>query len=286
MTTTTDTQVGPGRRRQGLIYRDGVLGHRPTVPADAAELERRARRGDDPARLGLRRRRRRRGRTMRNNRAAFDRWGIVPRMAHGTASRDLAARAARRAAVHSPAARAGRRGRASCAADSDLQVARGRGRAGVPYVFSNQGCTPMEECAAGDGRHPALVPALLEHRRGARRQLLRPGRGHRRRALVVTLDTTMLGWRPQDLNLGSLPFAQGLGIAQYTSDPRFREIVARAHRGQAGRRRRRRRGHPRRDPVAAVDHPRTTRAASWPTCAPPSRGRRSRPSSTSTPTPG
>jgi lactate 2-monooxygenase len=45
------------------------------------------------------------------------------------------------------------------------------------------------------------------------------------RALVVTLDTTMLGWRPQDLNLGSLPFARGQGIAQYTSDPRFMEIV-------------------------------------------------------------
>ena len=43
-------------------------------------------------------------------------------------------------------------------------------------------------------------------------------------ALVVTLDTTSLGWRPQDLNLGSLPFAQGLGIA-VTSDPRFRELV-------------------------------------------------------------
>ena len=45
------------------------------------------------------------------------------------------------------------------------------------------------------------------------------------RALVVTLDTTILGWRPRDLNLGSLPFARGQGIAQYTSDPRFTEIV-------------------------------------------------------------
>jgi lactate 2-monooxygenase len=44
-------------------------------------------------------------------------------------------------------------------------------------------------------------------------------------ALVVTLDTTILGWRPQDLNLGSLPFVRGQGLAQYTSDPRFREIV-------------------------------------------------------------
>jgi isopentenyl diphosphate isomerase/L-lactate dehydrogenase-like FMN-dependent dehydrogenase len=55
-------------------------------------------------------------------------------------------------------------------------------------------------------------------------------------ALVVTLDTTMLGWRPQDLNRGSLPFARGIGIAQYTSDPRFRELVAaRVAAGGSGR---------------------------------------------------
>ena len=45
-------------------------------------------------------------------------------------------------------------------------------------------------------------------------------------ALVVTLDTTLLGWRPWDLDLGSLPFTRGVGIAQYTSDPRFAELVA------------------------------------------------------------
>ena len=32
-------------------------------------------------------------------------------------------------------------------------------------------------------------------------------------AIVVTLDTHMLGWRPRDLSLGYLPFAHGQGIA-------------------------------------------------------------------------
>src|SRR5690606_21174974 len=41
-------------------------------------------------------------------------------------------------------------------------------------------------------------------------------------AIVLTLDTTMLGWRPRDLDLAYLPFLRGLGIAQYTSDPVFR----------------------------------------------------------------
>jgi L-lactate dehydrogenase (cytochrome) len=37
----------------------------------------------------------------------------------------------------------------------------------------------------------------------------------------------MLGWRPRDLDLGHLPFALGKGIAQYTSDPVFRQLVER-----------------------------------------------------------
>jgi lactate 2-monooxygenase len=46
-------------------------------------------------------------------------------------------------------------------------------------------------------------------------------------AIVLTLDTTMLGWRPRDLDLASLPFLQGKGIAQYTSDPVFRAELKR-----------------------------------------------------------
>jgi lactate 2-monooxygenase len=42
---------------------------------------------------------------------------------------------------------------------------------------------------------------------------------------VLTVDTTLLGWRGRDLGLGYLPFLRGLGIAQYTSDPVFRELL-------------------------------------------------------------
>jgi lactate 2-monooxygenase len=45
-------------------------------------------------------------------------------------------------------------------------------------------------------------------------------------AVAVTLDTTWLGWRTRDLDLGSLPFAHGWGIAQYTSDPVFLRLAA------------------------------------------------------------
>src|SRR6185436_13377076 len=44
-------------------------------------------------------------------------------------------------------------------------------------------------------------------------------------AIVVTLDTTLLGWRTRDLELGYLPFMEGKGIAQYTSDPVFQKLM-------------------------------------------------------------
>ncbi len=40
-------------------------------------------------------------------------------------------------------------------------------------------------------------------------------------ALVVTLDTFVVGWRPADLDTAYLPFAAGDGIQVGTSDPVF-----------------------------------------------------------------
>jgi isopentenyl diphosphate isomerase/L-lactate dehydrogenase-like FMN-dependent dehydrogenase len=40
-------------------------------------------------------------------------------------------------------------------------------------------------------------------------------------AIVVTVDTGMLGWRERDLREAYLPFLQGHGMANYLSDPVF-----------------------------------------------------------------
>jgi L-lactate dehydrogenase (cytochrome) len=47
-------------------------------------------------------------------------------------------------------------------------------------------------------------------------------------ALVVTLDTWTLAWRPRDLQQGYLPFLTGAGLANYLSDPVFRDLVPEA----------------------------------------------------------
>jgi isopentenyl diphosphate isomerase/L-lactate dehydrogenase-like FMN-dependent dehydrogenase len=46
-------------------------------------------------------------------------------------------------------------------------------------------------------------------------------------AIVVTLDTLTLGWRPRDLRKAYLPFVTGEGCAQFFSDPVFRSRLER-----------------------------------------------------------
>ncbi|WP_426503965.1 alpha-hydroxy-acid oxidizing protein [Dactylosporangium sp. McL0621] len=213
-----------GRARQGIVYRQGSLGRRPSVPTDAARLESRAR-----ARMSARAWAyvaggAGEGATMRHNRAAFERWRVVPRMLHGITERDL-----RTEVVGTPLAAplllapvgAG----ALVRRDSDVLIAQGAAAAGVPYIFSNQGCSPMERTARAMGETPFWYQLYWSTDERLVDSLIGRAEACGAKALVVTLDTTMLGWRPQDLNLGSLPFARGQGIAQYTSDPRFMEIV-------------------------------------------------------------
>src|SRR4051812_4207682 len=224
MTEAASTPVQIGRERQSEIYRAGVLGRRPAVPTDFAELERRARKASTSKGWAYVAGGAGEGRTMRNNRAAFDRWAIVPRMAHGVTDRDLSVDLLG-SRLSSPILLAPVGAGQLLDPDCDLHVARAAATMDVPYVFTNQGGTPMEECAAAMGDSPRWVQLYWSTDEALVDSLIQRAEAIGAGALVVTLDTTTLGWRPQDLNLGSLPFAQGLGIRQYTSDPRFQGLV-------------------------------------------------------------
>ena len=134
--------AGPGRRRQDAIYRAGVLGRRPAVPTDFAELERRARRASSAVGWAYVAGGAGEGRTMRHNREAFDRWAIVPRVAHGVGERDLSVDLLGRR-LPAPVLLAPVGAGDLLARDADLHVARAAAAAGVPAVFTHQGGTPM-----------------------------------------------------------------------------------------------------------------------------------------------
>ena len=221
----TTYPTGPGRIRQTEIYRAGVFGRRPAVPTNFEELERRARRSTSEIGWAYVAGGAGEGHTMRNNREAFDRWKIVPRMAHGATQRDMTVDLLGRH-LDSPVLLAPVGAGQVIDPDCDLKVARAAAAVGVPYVYTNQGGTPMEQLAEAMGTANRWVQLYWSVDEPLVDSLIGRAEAIDAGALVVTLDTTILGWRPQDLNLASLPFAQGMGIGQYTSDPRFLELVA------------------------------------------------------------
>lgn len=214
--------TAPGRARQERIYREGVSGARPRVPTGPDELERRARRtmsrradayvtGGAGAET-----------TMRANRAAFARREIVPRVLRDVGERDLTVDLFGRT-LPAPLLLAPIGALDLVRRGADLAVARGAAAAGIPMVISNQAGTPMEDIAAVGG--PTWFQLYWSTSDELVDSFLRRAEAAGCDAVVVTLDTTMLGWRPRDLDLGHLPFARGIGIAQYTSDPVFRGLV-------------------------------------------------------------
>ena len=103
--------------------------------------------------------------------------------------------------------------------EADLAVARAAHAEGVAYVFSSQASYPMEQVAAAMNGTPHWFQLYWGTDDGVTRSFVQRAERTGARAIAVTLDTTLLGWRPRDLDLGSLPFLHAKGIAQHLSDP-------------------------------------------------------------------
>ncbi|MCZ2836073.1 alpha-hydroxy-acid oxidizing protein [Modestobacter sp. VKM Ac-2985] len=216
--------AGTGRRRQGDIYRAGVYGRHPRVPTAYRALAREAKRRLDARAYGYVAGGAGDEATARADREAFDRWSVVPRVLRDVSRRDTSVELFGRR-LPAPVLLGPVGALELVHPEADLAVARAAAAVGVPMVFSNQASVPMETTATAMGDAPRWMQLYWSTSDELVESLLGRAEAAGCDAVVVTLDTTMLGWRPRDLDLGHLPFALGKGIAQYTSDPVFRRLV-------------------------------------------------------------
>jgi lactate 2-monooxygenase len=214
-----------GRKRQRTIYVAGVGGRRPAVPVAQAELEKAAQGVMTHEAWAYIAGGAGRESTMDANRAAFERWQIVPRILRDVENRDLSIGLFGRR-LPSPLLLCPIGVLELAHPEADLAVARAAAALGVPYIFSNQASVPMETCAAAMGDAPRWFQLYWSRSDDLVASFARRAEACGCSAIVLTLDTTMLGWRPRDLDRGSLPFMRGQGLAQYTSDPVFRAQLA------------------------------------------------------------
>jgi lactate 2-monooxygenase len=158
--------------------------------------------------------------TMRANREAFDRRRIRPRMLTGNVQRDLSVEVL---GLRSPSpfflSPIGVLGIVH--PDAELAVARAAAATGVPMLLSSAASSSMEQVAEALGDSPRWFQLYWVSDRKIVESFVRRAEAAGYGAIVVTLDTLVLGWRPRDLAKPYLPFMQGDGCAQFFSDPVF-----------------------------------------------------------------
>jgi lactate 2-monooxygenase len=214
-----------GLLRQTQIYIGGVSGRRPRVPIDSSRLEHAASRRMSPDAYAYIAAGAGNEHTLAANREAFDRWRIVPRMLRDVEERDTGIELfGRRLATPFFLAPIGVLELAH--AQGDLAVARAARDTGTAMIFSNQASRPMEEVASTLGKSPHWFQLYWSKSDELVESLVTRAKRCGCEAIVVTLDTTILGWRSRDLERAYLPFLRGKGIAQYTSDPAFRRLLS------------------------------------------------------------
>jgi lactate 2-monooxygenase len=217
---------GPGNIRSAEIYMAGAfMRKKPQIPIRPDELEAAAKAAMLPEAFDYVAGAAGEEGTKNGNRLAFDRWRIVPRQLCGVAERDTSVTLFGQK-LKSPLLLAPVGVLELAHPEADLAVARAAAAETVPMVLSNQASVPMEKTAEAMNGQPFWFQLYWSVSNELTASLAARAEACGARAIVVTLDTTLLGWRPRDLQNAYLPFLSGKGIAQYTSDPVFRSMLA------------------------------------------------------------
>jgi len=106
--------------------------------------------------------------------------------------------------------------------DGELGTARAAAAAGVPMILSSASSRSMEEVADALGDTPRWFQLYWVNDREVVESFVRRAAAAGYSAIVLTVDTLTLSWRDRDQRNRYLPFLEGEGIAQFTSDPVFR----------------------------------------------------------------
>ena len=210
--------------RQKEIYTTGVSGIKSKIPFDINRLEAKAKRNISEESFAYIRGGAGIQSTVQHNRSDFSNWRIVPRMLQDVSVRDtsvelfgeklpiplLLSPVGVLDMVHK---------------ESDIAVGKAAANFGIPMIFSNQASRSMEAVANVMDESPRWFQLYWSKSNELVESLVTRAEKAGCSAIVVTLDTTLLGWRTEDLDLAYLPFLRGKGIAQYVSDPVFQKLL-------------------------------------------------------------
>ncbi len=214
---------GPNRQRE--VYAGGMLADQtpelPTSPEKLAELARESLSPEAHAYVagsaGAES-------TKDENRRAFDRWRIVPRMLRDVEERDLSVELFGQE-LPVPVLLAPIGVQSIIHGDAELATARAAKDLDVPMVLSSASSETMEDVADELGDTLGWFQLYWSADRDVTASFVNRAEDAGFEAIVVTLDTPIMGWRERDVEHAYLPFLDQEGVANYFSDPAFRESL-------------------------------------------------------------
>jgi lactate 2-monooxygenase len=162
--------------------------------------------------------------TLQSNTQSFEKYKIVPRMLRNVSVRDTSIELFGQK-LKSPILLAPIGVLELAHSQADIDVGKAAASLSVPHIFSNQASRSMEEVSAVMGNSQRWFQLYWSKSNELVKSLVQRAKKCDCSAIVVTLDTTLLGWRTRDLDMAYLPFLEGKGIAQYTSDPVFQKLM-------------------------------------------------------------
>jgi L-lactate dehydrogenase (cytochrome) len=209
------------------IYARGLGGETPSIPIAVEEQERRAHEAMDEraanyvfAGAGAEH-------TMRANRDAFERRQIVPRMLRDVAERNLAVDVLG-TPMPAPLMLAPIGVQKIVHEEGELASARAAAAVRVPMVVSTASHFSLEEIAEAGGDSPRWFQLYWPNDRELAKSFVKRAEDAGYRAIVLTVDTFVPGWKSRDLQQAWLPFLNGMGVANYFQDPVFRAALEKA----------------------------------------------------------
>ncbi|MGC1537702.1 MAG: alpha-hydroxy-acid oxidizing protein, partial [Candidatus Sulfotelmatobacter sp.] len=209
------------------MYADAVKGINSRFPFDARSIERKAAEALPDwvyryvsAAAGD-------GRTQQANIDAYSHYGIIPRMMVSPPRRDLSIDLFGKR-LNSPMFMCpiGLIGLCSPDFQGDVAAARASAATGVPFALSTFSQAPMEEVIKHAGSTPNFFQLYLPADRELASSFINRAETSGYSALLVTVDSWTLGFRPADLERGNFPQFRGFCMENYYSDNSFTKHLA------------------------------------------------------------
>ena len=212
---------------QTEIYLNGLRGVIPSLPTDFKHLEQRAQAAMPPFVLSYIQGGCGDEFTQRQNADAFHHWGLVPRMLVDCSTRDLSIELfGLRLPTPILLSPIGVLGMCTPDGHGDLATARASAATGVPMIASTLSNDSLEAVAESLAGTPGFFQLYTPNDDALTESLIHRAEAAGFNAIVVTLDTWVLGWRPRDLNAANFPQLRGVALQNYFTDPCFRRLLA------------------------------------------------------------